>query len=87
MEWFFAVGLNRIADRGGSLQRCFARPRIDDVARRSGGRAVKPSTGIVQLTIDGHVTIYQVELPEGIDPGRDEQPYRVIESSDVSAVV
>ena len=48
-------------------------------------KVLGPLAGIVRLTIDGQVTVYHVELPEGIDPRRQEQVYRVIEA-DVSAV-
>jgi hypothetical protein len=45
-----------------------------------------PTSGVIRMTVDKHLTVYHVELPQGIDPARDEQVYRVIESSDVSAV-
>jgi len=57
----------------------------DKLALRD-AKSLPPLSGVVRLTVDGHVTVYHVELPEGIDPQRDEQIYHVVES-DVSAVV
>jgi hypothetical protein len=37
-----------------------------------------PGQGTVRLTIDQDVTVYHVELPEGIDPLRETQPCRVL---------
>jgi hypothetical protein len=41
-------------------------------------RALNAGLGIIRLTVDAHVTVYQVDLTQGIDPARTEQPFMLI---------
>ncbi len=52
----------------------------DNVILRS-ARSLQPGTGIIRLMIDGHLTTYHVNLPQGIDPQRNEQPFVLIDAT------
>jgi hypothetical protein len=47
--------------------------------------AVAPGTGLVRLTVGEKVTIYHVNLFEGIDPARLDQPFKLIDIADEAA--
>jgi hypothetical protein len=51
----------------------------DHVVVRS-SRPVPPGQGVIRLTIDDQLTIHHVELPEGVNPSRREQHYRLLEA-------
>ena len=52
----------------------------------SDARLLPPTTGIVRVIVDGQVTVYHVELPNGIIPEARHQLIRVVRPSKVSAV-
>ncbi len=56
----------------------------DNAILRS-ARSVQPGTGMIRLTIDGHLTIYHIDLPQGIDPQRNEQPFVLIDATSEAA--
>jgi hypothetical protein len=47
--------------------------------------AVAPGTGLVRLTVGQKVTSYQVDLFEGIDPARLDQPFQLLHTADEEA--
>lgn len=47
---------------------------------------VPAASGIVRVIVDGHVTTYHIELPEGVDPARRRQICRIVQPVGVSAV-
>jgi hypothetical protein len=41
---------------------------------------VAAGEGIIHFTMDDHLTTYRIDLPQGIDPTRREQNYRLLET-------
>jgi hypothetical protein len=41
-----------------------------------------PGEGTIRMQVDGRQTIYRVQFPEGIDPSRNRQPYRLNKTSE-----
>jgi hypothetical protein len=48
-------------------------------------RLVKPGAGTLRLLVDTRVTIYHMELIDGIDPKRGSQPYRLLSTIEEAA--
>jgi hypothetical protein len=48
-------------------------------------RHVRPGRGTVRLDVGGHVTVYDVWLVDGVDPGRDLQRFQLIGSREEAA--
>ena len=46
---------------------------------------VEPGEGTIRMLVDGRETVYQVEIPDGIDPSRDRQPFKVLPTVEASA--
>jgi hypothetical protein len=57
----------------------------DHIVVRS-SRPVPPGEGVIRFTIDDQPTIYHVELPDGVDPGRREQQYRLLEARSIPPI-
>lgn len=48
-------------------------------------RPIKPGPGTVRLTVDGRVTLYHIDLFNGIDPTRVDQPYKLLSTFEEAA--
>jgi len=48
-------------------------------------RTAPPGPGTICLKVNGRITVYHIELPQGIDPTRQHQPVRLVRTVEDAA--